>query len=401
MSDSSIPRGTTSRDRPSWTVERHSDLNIPHRQHHPDVLSPHGQNHQFKEGIDQTENSTGHKHTRFEGRSLDLTRPRDVRTYHPEALPGFNISGTSTRGTERMSDFSVRPPVMESVSSPVVSIPAWADSACSPTYVRNSPALQAKLSFQHRVSPIDASRVSNHPYSKSLGPAHGRGPVSASHTPTYKPNSPEPFSGGIASTFSGLRDSPRRKPRPEFPTSPRSISRRNDGDYGIGSPYDYTQTPSILRVPMTPFAHEVGMPSPILPIIPNSAGPVMSRRGSGAIPVSSVRDRAPGKGVSRSIPRNAERSSAVPRGQPKMDAIPRSYVLKSLNNLAAHFWNRSATADCRISESAVYLHPTPRVLISKFSISYPCQESWSAHPFALNISHLTLSGYRFISKVPS
>ncbi|KAJ9102450.1 hypothetical protein QFC21_002850 [Naganishia friedmannii] len=346
-------------------MERHSDLNIPHRQHRTDVLNTSGQRLRFEGEVDPSDKSTVQKHTRFEGEALNLGHPAGSRLHHPESVPGFNISGTSTRGAERMSDIISRPPTKESASSPVVSIPSWADSACSPTFVRNSPALQAKLSFQHRISPIDASRVSNHPYSKSLGPVHGRGPASASNMPVYKPNSPEPYSGGIAASSSGLRDSPRRKPRPEFPTSPRSISRRNEADYGTGSPYDYAHTPSILRVPMTPFPHEVGMPSPILSIIPSSAGPVMSRRGSGALPVSSMRDRSPPKGVSRSNSRNADRPSAVPRRQPKTDPIPRSYVLKSLNNLAAHFWNRSATADCRIIipiKNPGQLTPSPSTL---------------------------------------
>ncbi|KAJ9121647.1 hypothetical protein QFC22_002267 [Naganishia vaughanmartiniae] len=362
MSDSLFPKGSTSHDRPSWTVERHSDLNIPRRQQHPDVPNTTDQRSRFKEEIDPANDFVPPKQTRFEGKSLNLIRPGDGRVNHPETVAGFNISGTSYRGAERMSDITSRPLLMQSASSPVVSIPSWADSARSPTYVRNSPALQAKLIVTHRISPIDASRGSNHPYSKSLGPVHGRGPASASN---IKPASPEPHSSGIASSSSGLRDSPRRKPRPEFPTSPRSISRRNEEDYGVGSPYDYAHTPSILRVPMTPYANEVGMASPILPIIPSSAGPVMSRRGSTGLPVSSMRDRSPPRGISRGNSGKAERPNAIPRGQPKTDVIPRSYVLKSLNNLAAHFWNRSATADCRIIipvKNPGQLTPSPSTL---------------------------------------
>lgn len=351
MLNPSFPEGNASHDRPTWTTERQSDLTIPHRRQPGELLNANGQTLCFKTETNPAEDiSTLQKQTRFEGKSLTLNRPIDGRTYHPEVASGSNISG-STRRAEKMSDIISRPPMVESASSPVVSIPSWADSAISPTYVRNSPALQAKLSFQHRISPIDASRVSNHPYSKSLGPIQGRGPVSASNMPTYKPNSPELYSNGITSaSTSGLRDSPRRRPRPEFPTSPRSISRRNEEEYRTGSPYDYAHTPSVLRVPMTPFAHEIGMASPILPIMPGSAGPVMSRRGSGGLPVSSMRERSHPTNISRSNSRNEERPGAAPRGQPKADAIPRSYVLKSLNNLAAHFWNRSATADCRISK---------------------------------------------------
>ncbi|KAJ9125828.1 hypothetical protein QFC24_002612 [Naganishia onofrii] len=349
MLNPSLTEGNASHDRPTWTAERQSDLTFPNSRQPGEFLNANGQTLRFKTETNPAEDiSILQKQTRFEGKSLTLNRPIDGRTYHPEVASGSNISG-STRRAEKMSDIISRPPMVESASSPVVSIPFWADSAISPTYVRNSPALQAKLSFQHRISPIDASRVSNHPYSKSLGPIQGRGPVSASNTPTYKPNSPELYLNGITSaSTSGLRDSPRRRPRPEFPTSPRSISRRNEEEYRTGSPYDYAHTPSVLRVPMTPFAHEIDMASPILPIMPGSAGPAMSRRGSGGLPVSSMRERSHPRNISRDNSRKEERPGATPRGQPKADAIPRSYVLKSLNNLAAHFWNRSATADCRI-----------------------------------------------------
>jgi hypothetical protein len=230
--------------------------------------------------------------------------------------------------------------MMESSTSPVVQIPQWYNKGPSTGFAQ-SPGLQ-RLSQQSRVSPIDALRNSNHPYTKN------RPPISASSSRRGSASlaSGESDSNKNVPLSSGLKDSPRRKRRPEFPTSPRSIVRREGEDYAMDSPLlDYTQTPSILRVPFTPLplGMHSGTPGP------QSARPEYYTSGSG-MPTSSVRDTSPGKAVSSGSTRQTARTNAVSRDRPKTDSIPRSYVLKSLNNLAPHFWNRPATADCRISE---------------------------------------------------
>ncbi|KAI5453160.1 hypothetical protein NCC49_006188 [Naganishia albida] len=229
---------------------------------------------------------------------------------------------------------------MESSTSPIVQIPQWYNKGPSTGFI-HSPGVQVRLSQQSRVSPIDAFRNSSHPYTKnrpnmSSACSSRRGSASLA--------SGESDSNRNVPVSNGLKDSPRRKRRPDFPTLPRSIVRPDGDDYPMDSPLlDYTQTPSILRVPFTPLP---------LGLHPGTSGPQSPRpeyqAPASGLPMSSVRDSSPGKAVSSGSTRHKARMNAVSRDRPATDSIPRSYVLKSLNNLAPHFWNRPATADCRI-----------------------------------------------------
>lgn len=238
--------------------------------------------------------------------------------------------------------------MMESSTSPIVQIPQWYNKGPSPGFAQ-SPGFQVRLS-QSRVSPIDAIRNSNHPYTKSRPPMSSTSSSRRGSLPSASLASSESDSNRNVLISGGLKDSPRRKRRPDFPTSPRSIVRRDGDDHGMDSPLDYTQTPSILRVPFTPLplGMHSGTPDPRLG--PQSARPEAYHAPGPAMPTSSVRDSSPSKAVSSRSTRQTARPNAVSRDRPKTESIPRSYVLKSLNNLAPHFWNRPATADCRISE---------------------------------------------------
>lgn len=240
--------------------------------------------------------------------------------------------------------------MMESATSPVVQIPQWYNQGRS-SGIAQSPGFQVRLNSQSRISPIDALRHSNHPYSKSRPPMTSAGSSRSGSLPSASLASSDSDSDRKAPPSGGLKDSPRRKRRPDFPTSPRTIVRRDGDDYAMDSPLDYSQTPSILRVPFTPLPLGLhsGIPDPRM-------GPQSARSeayhalGPCHVSTSSVRDSSPGKAVSSGSTRQALRTNAISRDRPKAESIPRSYVLKSLNNLAPHFWNRPATADCRISE---------------------------------------------------
>lgn len=257
--------------------------------------------------------------------------------------PGYSNSLEPIRIGSARQSLDTPAHIMESSTSPIVQIPQWYNKGPSTGFI-HSPGVQVRLSQQSRVSPIDAFRNSSHPYTKNrpnMSSACSSRRGSASLAPG------ESDSNRNVPVSNGLKDSPRRKRRPDFPTSPRSIVRPDGDDYPMDSPLlDYTQTPSILRVPFTPLP---------LGLHPGTSGPQSPRleyqAPASGLPMSSVRDSSPGKAVSSGSTRHKARMNAVSRDRPETDSIPRSYVLKSLNNLAPHFWNRPATADCRISES--------------------------------------------------
>jgi hypothetical protein len=265
-------------------------------------------------------------------------RSRPVNLIQPEQI---------SRPRQSLEE-SIPAPMMDPSASPVVQIQPWSNTALSPVFAHHSPGIQARLNSQGRISPIDASRLSNHPYIK-IKPAMNS--ASSSRRGSYQssclsPSDSEKNANRTAPPPSaGLMNSPRRKRRPDFPSSPRPIVGRDGDDYVMDT-QDYTQTPSILRVPFTPMPPGMQPHSPYHQMGPQSARDPYAVPGS-ALPTSSVRDDQ-GEGSIRSS-RHAH-ANALHKSRPKTESIPRSYVLKSLNYLAPHFWNRPGTADCRISE---------------------------------------------------
>lgn len=300
-------------------------------------------------------------HRPIEQQAVNVTRHTSVRPSTPEMLslpnrsrPMDLIQPGPLHAPRHSLEQSIPAPMVDSSASPVVQIPQpCSTTALGPAFSHHSPGIQARLNSQGRISPIDASRLSNHPYVKikptmNSASSSRRGSYQSSGlSPSDQetnPNKPAP-----PPMSAGLKHSPRRKLRPDFPSSPRPIVGRDGGDYVMDTP-DYTQTPSILRVPYTPMPPGVHPHSPYYSMAPQSARDPYAVPGS-ALPTSSVRDISPHAEGSTRNARRAPRADALPKGRPTTDSIPRSYVLKSLNNLAPHFWNRPGTADCRISES--------------------------------------------------
>lgn len=347
MSDSSVHKGPTLQD---------VSADAPGPYSNPEVCKPTYSYSRTYSGS----TSSGHQ---AGGIIAGISRHSTERPYLSISGQNSNLIQPVSTGSDRhpldhSRQLSARlsAPMMEgSSTSPVVQIPPWFNKARSPVFAHHSPGLQVKLSAQGRMSPIDAVRSSNHPYPKNKPVMNSASSSRRGSVPSASLASGDSDCNGNRNvpTSSGLKDSPRRKRRPDFPTSPRSIVRREGDDYAMDSPLDYTQTPSILRVPFTPIPPGMQLASPDPRMDPRSARLDPYAAPGSALPTSSLRDSSPGKAVSSGSTRQAARTSALPRDRPRTESIPRSYVLKSLNNLAPHFWNRPATADCRISKSKV------------------------------------------------
>lgn len=263
----------------------------------------------------------------------------------------LNLIQPGAIGSSQQSrDEGISPPIMETSASPIVHIQPWSNTAVSPAFVEHSRNIHASLNSQGRPSPIDASRLANHPYSKVKS---GMSSASSSRRGSYQSSCLSPsdseMNRPVPPASGGLKHSPRRKRRPDFPSSPRAIAGRDGDDYAMDT-HNYTQTPSILRVPYTPIQPAMTPHSPYHHFGPPSARDPYAMPGS-ALPTSSVRDCPPDVEGSVRSARYAPRANALPRSRHRTESIPRSYVLKSLNNLAPHFWNRPGTADCRISKA--------------------------------------------------
>jgi hypothetical protein len=152
-----------------------------------------------------------------------------------------------------------------------------------------------------------------------------------------------PISPLNTSTPTGMRHG-RRKAPPTWPDSPRgSTDRRTRSPQGIDldSP-GYLQTPSILRNIPPPSATPTTSSFSHTPLTTGYAS-----RSFNSAPTSNVRGE-PSSAASGS------RHQIPPRDRRRREGIPKSYFVKSLHNLAPNFWNKPATADCRIRESVVF-----------------------------------------------
>lgn len=306
--------------------------------------------------------------------------------------------------SQQSRDEGISPPTTGTSASPIVQIQPWSNTAVSPAYVHHSRNIHASLNSQGRVSPIDASRLANHPYSKVKS---GMSSASSSRRGSYQSSCLSPsdsemnMNRPVPPASGGLKHSPRRKRRPNFPSSPRAIVAGRDGDDYAMDTHNYTQTPSILRVPYTPIPPAVTPHSPYHQFGPPSARDPYAMPGS-ALPISSVRDSPLDTEGSIRSGRYAPVPNALLRSRHRTDSIPRSYVLKSLNNLAPHFWNRPGTADCRISkpDSSTFLALSD-VSSTVIPIKNPGQLTPSPSTLAILTSPTTADSPRFPPAPPS
>ena len=144
-------------------------------------------------------------------------------------------------------------------------------------------------------------------------------------------------------TPTGMRAG-RRKAPPTWPNSPKGSMAR-----GTGSPHDpdldspgYLQTPSILRNIPPPSATPTTSSFAHTPLTAGYAS-----RSFNSAPTSNARGEPPASA-------SGSRQQIPPRDRRRREGIPKSYFVKSLHNLAPNFWNKPATADCRIRESLMF-----------------------------------------------
>ncbi len=194
---------------------------------------------------------------------------------------------------------------------------------------------------------INSARSWAHPYSPSLRStsisqmANQEASSSAGSSMNSPPRPDRPLSG--------MQPSPRRRKAPSFPSSPRTIrDSYNEPDGSPTSPLGNILTPSILRVPPSPI-------SPTSAIGPNGLPQFYYNAPVAGHLTSNIREDRSGQGESQvgratsplRDPCKTKRGNPT-TGEKGLDAIPQAYVLKSLNGLAAHFWNNAASSDCRI-----------------------------------------------------
>ena len=176
----------------------------------------------------------------------------------------------------------------------------------------------------------------------STTPPLGSQPGAQSQDPTASTSFP--ISPLTASTPTGMRHG-RRKAPPTWPDSPRgSTARRAQSPQqhiDLDSP-GYLQTPSILRNIPPPSATPTTSSFAHTPLTAGYAS-----RSFNSAPTSNVR----GEPSSAS---SGSRQQIPPRDRRRREGIPKSYFVKSLHNLAPNFWNKPATADCRIRQSVAF-----------------------------------------------
>lgn len=147
-----------------------------------------------------------------------------------------------------------------------------------------------------------------------------------------------PISPLVMTSPTGMRRE-RRKAAPSWPDSPRggTEGRSARDDVDLDSP-GYLQTPSILRNIPPPTATPTHKQFLHTPVTAGYASPFFSS----APPLSNARGEPVASSSKQPLPS---------RDRKRQEGIPKSYFVKSLHNLAPSFWNKPATADCRVRES--------------------------------------------------
>ena len=195
------------------------------------------------------------------------------------------------------------------------------------------------------------------------------GGVSVDNVNITPPGSATHQLGSPSGTMSSMA-SGKRRPAPQFPSSPRERNIASHRELIARSaglpPVNYTQTPAILRVPPTaqwsPAFHRSGYTSnaprphgglgpykipasPGYPAPPHTAIPSYHRKSSTSAPTNSESCMPDQPG-----PPSGAQIMKTPQGTVKMRNVPVAWVVKELNRQAPRLWVDINSADCCIGK---------------------------------------------------